>query len=98
MEKLISRNKETSFSFQKIKKSNSFLKGIEEYQSCFEIISKEDEINEEIYKIGQNLFSIYDKLLYATNEYSIKIDQIYKNLKTNENSYEGRIQIIIYIK
>ena len=96
MEKLNIRNKEISFSFQIFKKSNSNLKDIEEYQSCFDIINKENEINGDIYKIRQNLFNIYDKLLSATNEYSKKIDQIYENLKPNENSYEGRIQIIIY--
>ena len=98
MEKLISRSKESSFSFQKFKKSNSILKGIEEYQSCFEITNKENQTNEDIYKIGLNLFSIYDKILTVTIEYSKKIDQIYENLKPNEISYEGRIQKIIYIK
>ena len=98
MEKLISRTKESSFSFQKFKKSNSILKDIEEYQSCFEITNKENQTNEDIYKIGLNLFSIYDKILTVTIEYSKKIDQIYENLKPNEISYEGRIQKIIYIK
>ena len=96
MEKLNGKIKGSSLSFHKSKKSNLNLKGIEEYQSCIDIIKKENETNEDIYKIGQNLLNIYDKILSATNEYTKKIDQIYENLKPNESSYEGRIEKIIY--
>jgi len=92
MEKLNSK----IFPLHKSKKSNSIIKGIEEYQSCFDIIKMENETNEYIHKIAENLFNIYDKIVSATNEYTNKIDQIYENLKPNENSYEGRIEKIMY--
>lgn len=95
MEKLNIRNK-ASFSFHKSKKTNLILKGIEEYQSYFDIIQKENETNEEIHKIELNLFNIYNKIISATNEYTKKIEQINENLKPNESSYEGRIQKIMY--
>jgi len=89
-------NKTNKKSIHKSKNTQNPLSTINEYNQIYKITEKEIENSKILSETEKLLSYIYGEIKNATKEYKLKILNICKQLKPDENTFEGKIQKIIY--
>lgn len=88
-------NKANNKSLHKTKnKQNPFSK-INEYNQIYKITEEEIERSKKLNETEKLLSIVYGEIKNATKEYQLKLLNICKQLKPDENTFEGKIQKII---
>ena len=89
-------NKTNKKSIHKSKNKQNTLSKINEYNQIYKITEKEIENSKILSETEKLISNIYEEIKNATKEYQLKILDICKQLKPDENTFEGKIQKIIF--
>jgi len=88
-------NKTNNKSFHKSKNRQNLLSTINEYNQIYKITEEEIKSSKILSETEKLLSIVYGEIKNATKEYQLKLLNICKQLKPDENTFEGKIQKII---